>query len=257
MPRHRSAHQGQRCDLLRPLGGDLQGDLPAIGGAHHRHRPGAELAGKIQDILGIVMRPLRHGRLAVAAEIAAHHPVPGVYQDRPLRIPHPAVADRGMQQDQRRAASGHVIRKHCWHSRPVSGCGAPGYRRPGPGHGHRLLADRGLTAISLLGIGGLLAPLRAGPPAYLLFRRRYALRPPGPPRRGHLPRVRLPGRPGRSACFVDGDDCRWVRVQRATAGSRTCTLVPRPGGLVSSSVPPRPGWGGLARPGEPRPVRHQ
>ena len=60
-------------ELSRPPGGDLQGDHPAIGCADQRHRPEAELASKFQDILGIVMRSPRHWRLAVAAEIAAHH----------------------------------------------------------------------------------------------------------------------------------------------------------------------------------------
>ncbi len=91
--------------------------------------------------VSIVMRPLRHGRPAVAAEVAAHDPVTGIHEDRPLRIPHPAVAHRGMQQDQRGAGSGDIRRNHY------------GNGRPGPLAAHLIIAAQVRVATLVVTVG--------------------------------------------------------------------------------------------------------
>jgi hypothetical protein len=97
-------------DHVGPACGRLQGDPAAVGGSDQRRALDAEGPHQVGDVLGVVVRAVRHRRLAESLEVAADDPVSGVEQDLPLRIPHASITYRGMEEQERRSIAGYVMR---------------------------------------------------------------------------------------------------------------------------------------------------
>lgn len=106
---HRGAEQGERGDVPRVAGGELQGDLAAEGGADDDGRCGAEVVEQVADVVGMGVRGV-DGGVAEAAEVAADDPVAGLREGVELTVPHPAVADPRVEQENGRGAvAGQVM----------------------------------------------------------------------------------------------------------------------------------------------------
>ncbi len=123
---HAGAEQGEGRDPLGVAGGELQGDLAAEGGADDGGAVGAEVVEQVPDVLRVGVRGVDRG-LAEATEVAADDTVPRLGERGELRVPHPAVADPGVQQDDGRGAgTGQVMReRHPRDPRRREGRGPP------------------------------------------------------------------------------------------------------------------------------------
>ena len=94
------AHEHERGDELRPGNGDLERHAPSQRHADERGRAQLEPFEQPDEVTRVRERARRDRRLAEAAHVVANRPVQR-RKRRPLRLPHPAVRDALVDEDDR------------------------------------------------------------------------------------------------------------------------------------------------------------
>jgi hypothetical protein len=92
--------QDERGDQVGACHGDLEGHAAARGGGHQRHRSGSQPLQERDQVPAIRIRLGRQRRAPEATQVQADRLV-GRRERRPLRLPHAAVADPGVDEDDR------------------------------------------------------------------------------------------------------------------------------------------------------------
>jgi hypothetical protein len=90
----------ERGDQVAACDGDLERHATAVGGGHQRDRPGSQPLQEGDEVPAVRVGLGRQGRAPKAAQVQADRPV-GRREGPPLRIPHAAVADPGVDKDDR------------------------------------------------------------------------------------------------------------------------------------------------------------
>jgi hypothetical protein len=108
--RKRGVDENERGDPFRVREREVDDDPPAEGVPDDRGGADPDVVEERAEVVDVGERPAGQWRLSEAAEIRAEDEVP-LGEDVRLRLPEPAVADPGVDEDDRESVPAQVVRE--------------------------------------------------------------------------------------------------------------------------------------------------